>query len=97
MNLNEIFANGNGKPLPEPNVAIRVSGDDGPWTPEHVRGIISNPCYAGVGPYPGLVPEDDWVHAAVRQIEKDGEEQFLVNMLHLLRGMFENAHLESAE
>src|SRR5207249_4802790 len=79
MNLSDIFTNDSQKPLPKPNAVRRLSGDDGPWSPEHVRGIICNPCYAGVGPYPGLVPEAAWVHAAARTIHEDGPEQFLVN------------------
>jgi hypothetical protein len=95
MDLNEIFKNGTkGKRLPKPTVTQRVSGDDGPWTPEQVRGIRSNPCYAGVGPYPALVPEADWIHSAARAIEQDGAEQFLVNMLHMTRGCFEHAYLD---
>jgi len=97
MNLSDIFTNDSQKPLPKPNAVRRVSGDDGPWSPEHVRGIICNPCYAGVGPYPGLVPEAAWVHAAARTIHEDGAEQFLVNMLEMLRESFEHAHLQFGE
>src|SRR5438046_1809538 len=82
MNLTDIFTNDSEKPVPKPNAVRRLSGDESPWNPEHVRGIICNPCYAGVGPYPGLVPEAAWVHAAARTIQEDGAEQFLVNMLH---------------
>src|SRR5881392_4429058 len=85
MNLSDIFTNDSQKPLPKPNAVRRLSGDDGPWSPEHVRGIICNPCYVGVGPYPGLVPEAAWVHAAARTIHEDGPEQFLVNMLQIDR------------
>ena len=51
----------------------------------------------GVGPYPGLVPEAAWVHAAARTIQEDGAEQFLVNMLQMLRESFEHAHLQFGE
>ena len=97
MNLTDIFADDSEKPLPKPNAVRRLSGDEGPWNPEHVRGIICNPCYAGVGPYPGLVPEAAWVHAATRTIREDGAEQFLVNMLQMLRESFEHAHLQFGE
>jgi hypothetical protein len=93
MNLRELFKNGSGESLPEPTVTQRMSGDDGPWTAEQVRGIQSNPCYAGIGPYPGLVSEVDWVHSAIKVIEQDGAEQFLVNVLAMLRASFENAEL----
>src|SRR5947207_1634089 len=80
MNLSDIFTNDSQKPVPKPNAVRRLSGDDGPWSPEHVRGIICNPCYAGVGPYPGLVPEAAWVHAAARTIHEDGPGQLLGSM-----------------
>jgi hypothetical protein len=34
------------------------------------------------------------VHAAAHAIEEDGAEQFLVNMLQMLRESFEHAHLQ---
>lgn len=88
MNLRELFKNGSGDSLPKPTATQRKSGDDGPWPPEHIRGIRSNPCYAGLGIYTALVPEVDWVHSAVKLIEQEGAEQFLVNMLHMLRESF---------
>src|SRR5438093_13677557 len=92
MNLSDIFTNDSQKPLPKPNAVRRLSGDDGPWSPEHVRGIICNPCYAGVGPYPGLVPEEAWVHAPARTLHEHGAEQFPVNMLHVRRASCAHAH-----
>ena len=85
-------------PLPKVNAVQRVSGDEGPWNPEQVRGVISNPCYAGIGPYPPLVPEDAWIHTAARTIASEGAEQFLVNMLEMLRQSFEHpSHMEMGE
>src|SRR6201982_12351 len=97
MNLTDILADDGEKPVPKTNAVRRLSGDEAPSNPEHVRGIICNPCYAGVGPYPGLVPEAAWVHAAARAIQEDGAEQFLVNMLQMLRESFEHAHLQFGE
>ena len=97
MNLKDVFKNGDGKPLPKPNIEMRMSGDDEkgiPWTAEQVRGITCNPCYAGIGPFPALVSEKDWIHSAAREIETDGADQFLVNMLALLRQAFEKAQLD---
>ena len=93
MNLRDLFKNGSDASLPEPNVEMRMSGDDGEWTAEQVRGIRANPCYASIGPYPALVPDVDWVHNAVKVIQDDGAEQFLVNMLAMLRASFANAEL----
>jgi hypothetical protein len=46
---------------------------------------ICNPIYAGIPPYPPLVSDEDWIVAARRVIEQEGIEQFLANMLYLLR------------
>jgi len=51
---------------------------------------------SGLG-LPGLVPEAAWVHSAARTIHEDGPEQFLVNMLQMLRESFEHAHLQFGE
>lgn len=58
------------------------------WTVAQVKGIICNPVYAGgMGPYPhpGIVSDETWVAMAVKAIKEDGAEQFLVNMLYVLR------------
>jgi hypothetical protein len=47
--------------------------------------MIANPIYAGIGPYPQLIPDEQWVRCAAKAIAQDGAEQFLVNMLHVLR------------
>jgi hypothetical protein len=46
---------------------------------------ICNPIYAGIPPYPPLVSDEEWIAAARRVIEQEGIEQFLANMLYLLR------------
>ena len=46
---------------------------------------ICNPVYAGIPPYPPLVSDEEWIAAARRVIEQEGPEQFLTNMLYLLR------------
>ena len=78
--------NGGHPPLPAPNVVVARSG-----TPMHelspaaVKGILVNPIYAGVGPFPQLVEDEAWVRARAKLIEEEGAEQFLVNLLHILR------------
>ncbi len=71
--------------LPPPNAAFRTSGQTGDITPAEVRGMISNPVYAGMGPFPALVSDEEWVAAATQAIKKEGAEQFLVNLLYVLR------------
>lgn len=55
------------------------------WKTSEVRWIISNPVYAGMGPYPSLVSDELWVSGAEGAIKEDGLRQFLVNMLRALR------------
>jgi hypothetical protein len=49
------------------------------------RGMLSNPVYVGVPPYNRVVSDEAWIRAAVKLIEEDGPEQFLVNLLYMLR------------
>jgi len=89
--LDAIFPKGNGanKPLPRPNVVVARSGTPPhEWTPEAIKGILVNPIYAGVGPFPALVDDAAWVRAGAKVIEEEGAEQFLVNLLFVLRECF---------
>jgi hypothetical protein len=81
--------NGGTNPLPAPNVVVAKSGtrmDE--LTPEAVKGILVNPIFTGVGPFPRLVQDADWVRACAKLIEEEGPEQFLVNLLFVLRECF---------
>ncbi len=73
--------------LPKPNVEFLTNErpEGTPWTPEEARGIVCNPIYAGIPPFPGLRSDEEWIKTAVKTIEREGEEQFLVNLLFLLR------------
>jgi hypothetical protein len=81
--------NGTDEPLPAPNVIVARSG-----TPLHelsaeaVRGILVNPIYTGVGPFPRLVEDAAWVRGCAKLIEEEGAHQFLVNLLYVLRECF---------
>ena len=57
-------------------------------SPEAVKGILVNPIYTGVGPFPRLVEDAAWVRACARLIDEEGADQFLVNLLHVLRECF---------
>jgi len=84
----------NNEPLPAPNVVVARAGTPlQELSPEAVKGILINPIYTGVGPFPRMVQDEAWVRACAKLIEEDGVEQFLVNLLHLLRECF---HEESA-
>lgn len=78
--------NENRAPLPAPNVVVARSGAPmHELTPEAIKGILVNPIYAGLGPFPPLVDDETWVRASARLIEEEGPEQFLVNLLYVLR------------
>ena len=57
-------------------------------TPDRLRATICNPIYVGVGPYPAIVSDEQWVRAATQMIKEEGSEQFLVNLLYALRQSF---------
>lgn len=72
------------KPIPRPNV-IPKKGSKSGATETDVRAIFCNPVYAGLAMYPPIVDDDTWVRAAAKAIQEDGAEQWLVNMLYVLR------------
>ena len=87
--------NGREKPLPKPNARMKLSGSNmAQLSEDEVRGMIANPIYAGIGPYPQLIPDEQWVRCAAKAIAEDGPEQFLVNMLHVLRQTMSGATLK---
>jgi hypothetical protein len=86
--------NGSNKPLPAPNVVVAKSGTTPhELSPEAVKGILVNPLSTGAGPFPRLVEDAAWVRACVRLIGEEGLEQFLVNLLYVLRGCFPEGSL----
>src|SRR6266704_1589261 len=81
-------------PLPKPNATMKPGGSAEDFTEEEVRGIIANPVYVGIGPFPQVGTDEQWIRAAAKAIREDGAEQFLVNMLHVLRQSLKDAKLE---
>lgn len=79
------FKRSDQKPLPKPNVGLTAS-NDGEMTAEKVRAMFCNPLYAGItANFPKLVDDETWVRAAAQSIREHGPEQWLVNMLYVLR------------
>ena len=62
----------------------------GKWSTQEVVCHLADyePIYAGVGPFPRLVEDAAWVRACAKLIQEEGAEQFLVNLLHVLRECF---------
>ena len=78
--------NGSDQPLPKPNVVVAISGTPpDQLSPEAIKGILVNPIYTGLGPFPRLVQDAAWVRACAQMIEEEGAEQVLVNLLYVLR------------
>ena len=76
---------GSNRSLPSVNVVFATNDDSGAMTAEKVRSLICNPIYAGIGDFPALIDDETWVRAAAQMIENEGADQFLVNMLYVLR------------
>jgi hypothetical protein len=92
MMLDSIWPEGNGgnKPLPAPNVVVARAGTPPEQlSPKAIKGILVNPIYTGVGPFPRLVEDAAWVRACAKLIEEEGPQQFLVNLLYVLRECFQ--------
>ncbi len=71
-------------PLPKPNVTCPVHGQE-TLSEEDVHGIICNPIYTGMGSFPQILTDEEFIRSAVKELEEEGAEQFFVNMLFLLR------------
>jgi hypothetical protein len=82
--------------LPKPTVTFVTNQGPtgGQWKEADIRGMLSNPIAAGIPPFPALVDDEKWVAAAKLMIKEEGAEQFLVNMLYLLRRTYEGLECE---
>jgi len=70
--------------LPKPNVHYPSPSSD-TLDEEGIKGMVCNPIYAGLPPFPQVISDEAWVQAAAQLINEEGPEQFLVNMLYMLR------------
>lgn len=65
--------------IAKPNVVAPMSGESN-WTAEKVKAIFCNPLYIG---HP--TSEEEWIRGAIKMMKEDGREQFLVNLVSVLR------------
>jgi hypothetical protein len=72
-------------PVPKPTVR---PGTGSSWEVSDVRAVLCNPVNAGLGPFKHAVPEDLWLKAAEKQVAEYGAEQYLVNVLFMLKESF---------
>ena len=75
--------------LPKPNVTYAPT-DSHLLDESNIKGMICNPVYAGLPPFQQLVNDEAWISAATQLIKEEGPEQFLVNMLYMLRQSLES-------
>ena len=73
-----------------------MNSTDKKWTASDVEDVITNPVYAGVGPFPQIVDDATWLTTATKMIKKQGAHKFLSRMLTVLRTSFDS-YLEEAE
>ena len=72
--------------LPQPNVEFVYSGTpNSAMTKAGIKGILINPLNAGAGPFPAMVSDAQWVAACTQLLQQESPEQFLVNLLFVLR------------
>ena len=72
--------------VPLPNVAYPGErGWDDDWNKEMVGGILCNPVYAGIPPFPAMIDDQTWICAGVKLVEEVGLRQYLVNVLYELK------------
>ena len=75
--------NGGSKvPPPKPNARMKLTGSGLEFTEEEIRWMIANPAYAGIGPFPQLVADEQWIRVAAllarpAAIDDEGESQQL--------------------
>jgi hypothetical protein len=72
-------------PLPKPTVQPWIGSS---WEASDVRAVLCNPVNVGLGPFKQAVPEDLWLKAAEKQVAEYGAEQYLVNVLFMLKESF---------
>ena len=65
-----------------------IAPTKGAWSEEDVRNVITNPIYAGIGPYPSIVPDEQWIGAVSKLIKERGAERVMKDVLRNLREAF---------
>jgi len=67
------------------------------WTPDDVREMLTNPVYAGVGPYPAIVEEETWLKCNVHLIEETGTSDVVESILAQFQKVFPGLDVPDAE
>ena len=59
------------------------------WNEIMIGGLLCNPVYTGIGPFPQMVDDQRWIAAGVQLVKEKGLRQYLVNVLYQLKKSFE--------
>ncbi len=54
----------------------------------NVSDIIHNPVYTGIGPFPRLIEDDQWLKCMTKSVEENGPEQAFLHMTHAVEKSF---------
>jgi hypothetical protein len=66
------------------------------WTAEDVRKMLTNPVYAGMGPYPALVEEEVWLKSNAIRIEREGAKAVVESVLMRFQETFPDLRAPAA-
>ena len=79
--------------VPLPDVSYPGDRDwlENDWNEEMIGGMICNPVYAGIPPFPKMIDDPTWIRAGLRMVELKGLQQYLVNLLYELKKSIQNA------
>jgi hypothetical protein len=59
--------------------------------------MLTNPVYTGMGPYPSIIPDEDWLDANTRLIEEDGSEVVIRSILAQFQETFPGLSVPDVE
>lgn len=59
--------------------------------------MLTNPVYTGMGPYPAIIRDEDWLDANARLIEEDGSEVVIRSILARFQETFPGLQVPDAE
>jgi hypothetical protein len=67
---------------------MKRSSGGKPITEGDVMYMVANPVYAGIGPFPQIIPDAQWIDAFAKLIQEKGAKPALELLLVNLRAAF---------
>ena len=62
--------------------------NEGNVTEQDVEKMLTNPVYTGIGPYPRIIPDEQFIRAAENAIKELGIARYMTSVLANLRESF---------